>query len=419
MAHTVIWHDEQLSEFAREGRSAREIQDYLTRRGCFVFTQLSSGLFPAIRVDLEKDKTGYADAWLRDSSCIALFLWRSGERELAAQAGEGALRALSQSADVLQAAVDRKSGDALRRPYVRFHGPDAEALKDWPNAQNDALGYAMCLIGTLSSANALKLSDEYARLLDSLVTYLNAIEYWRDEDSGHWEESAKCGASSIGAVVAGLQAVRSVVADGGLVDELIAQGQKALDQLLPNESRTPGRERDADGAVLFLVSPLEVVRSDAAERIVDLIRRDLEGEIGVRRYVGDSYWAPDYREHFQMGDRTADFTDRMEERDAFLKPGLEAQWSLFDPMLAVYFAKLFQQSGDAGHAELAQRYLARSLGQLLDVEGDLKMPEAYFSEHGQWVPNDHIGLLWAEAGLLYMLTVFDEVFGDRSLATSE
>lgn len=406
MTHTVIWHDKQLSEFIREGHSAHEVQDYLMQRGCFVFTQLPSGLFPAIRVDVEKDRTGYADAWLRDSSCIALFLWRSGERELAAQAGEGVLKALAQSAEVLKEA---RAPHPNRRPYVRFHGPDADALKDWPNAQNDALGYAMCLIGMLAGEGALKLTGAHVALLDSLVTYLKAIEYWHDKDSGHWEESAKCGASSIGAVVAGLRAVRSVVSDAQSVDELIAEGQKALEALLPNESRTPGQERDADGAVLFLVSPLEVVKGEAAAQIVDLVRRDLEGEIGVKRYVGDSYWAPDYREHFQMGDRAADFTDRMDERDAFLKSGLEAQWSLFDPMLAVYFAK-------QGNADLAHYYLARSLGQLLNVDGELKMPEAYFSEGGEWVPNDHIGLLWAEASLLYALTVFAEVFGDESVA---
>lgn len=267
----------------------------------------------------------------------------------------------------------------------------------------------MCLIGTLAEAKALKLSEQDVELLNSLIGYLRAIEYWRDEDSGHWEESAKCGASSIGAVVAGLQAVRSVVSDATLVDELIAKGRDVLSELLPNESRTPGEERDADGAVLFLVQPLQVVGGKTAEQIVQLVRRDLQGDIGVKRYVGDSYWAPDYRDHFQMGDRAADFTNRMDERAAFLRPGLEAQWSLFDPMLAVYFAR-------QGNADLAHYYLARSLGQLVESEGQLKMPEAYFSEGGEWVPNDHIGLLWAESSLLYALTVFGEVFGDKVVA---
>lgn len=406
MTHAVIWHDRQLSEFVGAGKSARDIREYLVSRGCFAFAQLPSGLFPAIRTDLEKDQTGYADAWLRDSACIALNLWRSGENELAVRAGEGVLTALGRSADVLREVA---AGSEIHRPVVRFHGENAQPLRDWPNAQNDALGYAMCLIGTLAEAKALKLSEQDVELLNSLIGYLRAIEYWHDKDSGHWEESAKCGASSIGAVVAGLQAVRSVVSDATLVDELIAKGRDVLSELLPNESRTPGEERDADGAVLFLVQPLQVVGGKTAEQIVQLVRRDLQGDIGVKRYVGDSYWAPDYRDHFQMGDRAADFTNRMDERAAFLRPGLEAQWSLFDPMLAVYFAR-------QGNADLAHYYLARSLGQLVESEGQLKMPEAYFSEGGEWVPNDHIGLLWAESSLLYALTVFGEVFGDKVVA---
>ena len=413
MTHAVIWHDQQLSEFVGAGRSAREIREYLTNHGCFIFTQLPSGLFPAIRTDAEKDETGYADAWLRDSACIALNLWHSGERELATRAGEGVLTALGHSADALRSAT---TGAEVRRPMVRFHGANAEPLQDWPNAQNDALGYAMCLIGTLVRAEVLRLFEQQVELLDSLVGYLGAIEYWRDEDSGHWEEAAKCGASSIGAVVAGLQAIRSVASDAALVDELIFKGRQALAELLPNESRTPGQERDADGAVLFLVAPLQVVEGEVAEQVVQLVQRDLVGEIGVKRYVGDSYWAPDYRDHFQMGDRAADFTNRMDERAAFLKPGLEAQWSLFDPMLAVYYAKQFQQTGDAKHAAEAQRYLSRSLGQILNDQGDLKMPEAYFYERDAWVPNDHSGLLWSESGLLYALSVFEEVFGDTAVA---
>ena len=38
--------------------------------------------------------------------------------------------------------------------------------------------------------------------------YFQAIRYWQDEDSGHWEERRKIEASSIGAVVAGLRELR-------------------------------------------------------------------------------------------------------------------------------------------------------------------------------------------------------------------
>jgi phosphorylase kinase alpha/beta subunit len=199
--------------------------------------------------------------------------------------------------------------------------------------------------------------------------------------------------------VAGLEAVRPLGVD---VDELTAKGRQALDELLPRESVTSGQERDADAATMFLVEPLGVVKAEVARQIVQTIQQNLEGKIGVKRYVGDSYWAPDYRDHFKLGDRAADFTKRMPERDAWLLPGMEAQWSLIDPLLAVYFAKL-------GDHQAAWRYLKRSLAQIVDDNGVWKLPEAYLNEHGAWVPNDHLGLLWAEANLLYALTVFDEL----------
>ena len=37
-----------------------------------------------------------------------------------------------------------------------------------------------------------------------LVRYLGAIQFWKDRDSGAWEESRKINSSSVGAVTAGL-----------------------------------------------------------------------------------------------------------------------------------------------------------------------------------------------------------------------
>jgi hypothetical protein len=80
--------------------------------------------------------------------------------------------------------------------------------------------------------------------------------------------------------VAGLQAFRQVLsrftdefATNLLtlenVDELIERGCTALAQILPNECIQPGKERDSDGALLFLIYPLQIadeaIAIDAAE----------------------------------------------------------------------------------------------------------------------------------------------------------
>lgn len=32
-------------------------------------------------------------------------------------------------------------------------------------------------------------------------------------------------------------------------------------------------------------------------------------------------------------------------------------------------------------------------------QGELRCPEAYYLEHGRYVPNDHVPLLWTQANL--------------------
>ena len=53
---------------------------------------------------------------------------------------------------------------------------------------------------------ALKPDANAVSMLTRLVRYFAAIRFWQDEDSGHWEEQRKVSASSIGTVVAGLEA---------------------------------------------------------------------------------------------------------------------------------------------------------------------------------------------------------------------
>ena len=47
--------------------------------------------------------------------------------------------------------------------------------------------------------------------------------------------------------------------------------------------------REYDGALLFLVYPLEVVGDAMGNRILRDIAENLEGPYGIKRYVGESY----------------------------------------------------------------------------------------------------------------------------------
>ena len=141
------------------------------------------------------------------------------------------------------------SQDVANRPHVRFDGHTLSEIGDqrWAHAQNDALGYFLWLSSTLAASGALKTDLNAVSVLTCLVRYFAAIRFWQDEDSGHWEEQRKVSASSIGTVVAGLEAFAGLLrqrresrhACGPAVDDLASslaeRGRQALDAILPGE----------------------------------------------------------------------------------------------------------------------------------------------------------------------------------------
>ena len=408
----------------KKGISAAEAIKLLQEHDCLAFPQLKSGLFPAANFDsFEKDETGMTNAWLRDTSCIGLILLDTN-RDVAIEAVKGILSCLDAIRQSFENSIE--SGQAPvtdgSRPPVRFTGEDSVPLYDWANAQNDALGYALQFIGKVAKLDVI---DVDRGLINVLVSYLETVRYWEDADSGHWEEIKKVNASSIGTVVAGLRAIRSVTADETKITALIERGNEALNAILPFESKTPRYERAYDSALVFLVEPQSVVSDEMAEKIIIQTEQNLMGEHGFRRYENDSYWGPDYREHFQVGSRTEDFSkpENMALRNRYLTPGNEAQWTLIDPLMAIYYARQYQKQAKPEDARQAKRFIARSLKSIVthEKEGVIvwRIPELFFLEDGMWVPNDHLGLLWGQANLLQGLLVYQEVFGDAKIIMTE
>jgi phosphorylase kinase alpha/beta subunit len=125
------------------------------------------------------------------------------------------------------------------------------------------------------------------------------------------------------------------------------------------------------------------------------------GPHGIRRYTGDSYFCQDYDRLFSPEERSADFSEHIAVRDAWLRPGFEAQWCLFDPLLSTIFGRRFQS--DRSHTADLERQLAhfnRAIAQLTD---DWQCPELYYSKGGVWSPNDHTPLAWTQANLAVAL----------------
>ena len=182
-------------------------------------------------------------------------------------------------------------------------------------------------------------------VLTRLVRYFAAIRFWQDEDSGHWEEQRKVSASSIGTVVAGLEAFADLMRQRGewrqacgpalddLASSLAERGRQALNAILPGECAqlVGSKNRRYDAALLFLLFPLGVITDETmADLVLHDVSKYLAGEHGIRRYLGDSYWAPDYGARLSEMDRTRDFSDDLATRDMLLsRLGDEAQWCLF------------------------------------------------------------------------------------------
>lgn len=353
------------------------------------FAPNANGIYPAVGGLVSTSVTGYQNAWLRDNVMVAYSRLEIGDVEAAVACTRGLMRFVESQAPRFAAIIARPSlkENVESRPQVRFEANSLRELAEgWSHAQNDALGYVLWFRARLHNLGFCPLEASEREVIQLFIRYFDAIRYWEDPDSGAWEEARKLNSSSVGAVVAGLEEAR--VAGASVADSLIASGRDVLVRQLPLESL---KLRGADAAVLFLVYPLEVVRdSNTRDLIVHLMQARLEGEMGFRRYIGDSYYCQDYDRWFPPELRSIDWSERIELRDEYLRPGCEAQWCLFDSLVSIIFGRLY------GDRRQQARYLNRAIGQLTPAK---ECPELYFLREGHWTPNPNTPLLWAEANL--------------------
>ena len=396
-----------------------ELKRFLEEQGTFHFPTLPNGLFSAAAgAGGEFELTGYRNVWVRDNVHIAHAHWQWGETDKAVAATKSLMAFFTKHehrfVDIIAGRVD--PSDPMNRPHIRFDGHHLNELSEkWSHAQNDALGAFLWLATQLTDEcrwNALELD-----LLANVARFLDAVKFWNDEDSGHWEEVRKVAASSIGVATAALEAW------GSRFDRTIpTEGRHALAEILPSEciQPDPQKQRRYDSALLFLIYPYRVVTGDMADRIVADVTAQLMGEHGIRRYLGDSYWCADYREKLAADVRTADFSDNLAERDRLLEPGLEAQWCLFDPIVSIHYGLRYERTREPEDRCRQIRYLNRSLGQLTPPGSRseaYRCPESYFCERGRYVPNDICPLLWTQANLKLAITHLIHSLSESPIST--
>jgi len=432
----VIYQNDDIADHARDSYSSGALdalEELLWKRGTFQFPVTRQGLFPAAAVDASTRYTRYDKVWLRDNVYVIYAHWLAGRRGPAVRATQALMDFVAGQRlrfdRIIRGETDPR--DRANRPHVRFSGATLGELKQrWSHAENDALGYFLWLSCRLAREGLIDVRA-LGRELDTLSMfprYFERIQYWQDRDSGHWEETPKVSASSIGVVVGGLREYRLLVghlrqtghvgkswAQGefALCEAMIHEGREALADILPAEcvENDPSRSRRYDAALLFLVFPMEVVEEEMASRILSDVTSYLQGEYGIRRYLGDSYWCPNYKKKVPPAKRTANYADDLSWRDALGEEGKEAQWCIFDPIVSAIYGRRYQRNGRREDLARQVLYLNRSLGKITGKEnpfGAFKCPELYYLENGRWVANDATPLLWTQANLLVAMRIMRE-----------
>lgn len=326
--------------------------------------QYDSGLFSAAGKNVE---TGYDKSWLRDNFYETLAFEIIGDWETVEKTYHAILQIFLKFEEKIDWAIKEKPQEAFKRIHARFHPETLEEFwESWGNKQNDAIGCILFRIGELETHHKRSIitTPDHKRILNKLVQYLEAIEYWQDPDSGIWEEWEELHASSVGACVAGLRSIARI--EGITVPEkLITEGEDALKTLLPRESS----DKFVDLALLSLIWPYEVVNEEQRKRILENVEYHLLRQRGVIRYKGDEYYNKN--------------SDGKSE---------EAEWTFGLSWLAIIYEKL-------GDSDKARAFIK----DLIAIDTENGLPELYFSNSPEYNENTPLG--WSES--LFVVALYN------------
>lgn len=334
--------------------------------------QYPSGLFAA------SDKsvgTGYDKSWLRDNFYECLAFEVLGEWDAVQKTYNALLDVFLKHEEKINHAISKKPEHRHEYIHARVH-PESfdEFWEEWGNKQNDSVGAILFRIGELEKANCSVIkNDDHKRIVQKLVWYLKSLEYWHDPDSGMWEEDEEVHASSVGACVAGLKAVKAIGFD--VPDDLIANGERTLRHLLPRESD----KKFVDLSLLSLIWPYDVVTDKERDEILDNVEYLLLRDRGVVRYKNDYYYN--------------------KNPDGYSE---EAEWCFGLSWLAIIYEKL-------GNKEKTKIFINKML-ETPDDRGFV--PELYFSHTNK--ENENTPLGWAESLFIVALHNVNEHMIDLS-----
>ena len=294
-------------------------------------------------------ETGYGRAvWIRDNIYSSLGFGASGRRK-AVKVIQGIFDILKRHEYKIDHAIGERPAHAYQYIHARYHPETLEEFWDeWGNKQNDAVGAFLFMTGKLIRKGLCVIRDAGdLRVLNKLVWYLNSIRYWEDDDHGFWEKEEELHASSVGACLAGLEAISAFV---HVPKHMIRKGRETLERLLPRESES----KETDLALLSLIYPYDIVTPEQRDAILKDVEAKLVRERGVIRHFGDYYY----------------------NRDG------EAEWTMGLPWLAIIYRQL-------GNMPRYRHYM-RKARKAMNPRGEL--PELYFAGTADFNENTPLGM---------------------------
>lgn len=257
--------------------------------------------------------------------------------------------------------------------HARYEAEFVEEIDTpWGHAQHDAIGAVLFGIAEgIRAGKPIIRNDHDLDIIQMVVNYLGCCEYWEDKDNGMWEENTEVHMSSVGACVAGLEAVQEMNL-AYVPDEWIEKGLDTIDGLFPRESVT----KDVDLAQLSLIYPYNILSDKQARVILDNVTEKLLRWQGVIRYEDDSYYSTLEAKH-----------GRYLKKGSYL--GTEAEWTFGLPWLALVYLKF-------GDLDKARMYVKRTENVMLSNGA---LPELYYAGSTDYNGNTPLG--WSNS--LYIL----------------
>lgn len=286
------------------------------------------------------------------------------------------------------------------------------------------------------------LTDKQKRFLASVLPFLAKIKFWKEENSGSWEELAAWRSS---VMAWDTKAVEKIAAfakrpEGKFLidhfekiktflpssyqsqslfevaESLVASGKETLRERVPFEcpdyDKNDPHYREADATLIYLLQldvPKLLNKPDLESKLVEQIERLIDSRTGgIRRYLDDSYQGKGFFRHetvlylmevYGAPSGDASGAEQWVNRRKVVPAGPEAAWTHFVWQMSAWAGKRYGETRDKKYLDMQQLYFTRGL-QLMTgnheasveqaSDGSMRVfdvpawriPEAYITDEG-------------------------------------